>query len=601
MVESDNTLINLSFSMHSGPGTFALLLGSGISQGAGIPTGWDIVLDLIRRLATLEGDPDIENPEQWFEEKYREPPKYSYLIDRVAPSQVERRNLLKKYIEPTAEEREQGLKVPSLSHKSIAQLVKNGNIRLILTTNIDQLLETALKEEVGITPAVIFNDDTLNGAMPYVHEECTIVKLHGDYMDTRIKNTPDELAQYSEKMNTFLDRIFDEFGLVICGWSANWDVALRDALNRRNNRRFSTYWAYRHDLSDDASRLKDHLHAIPLPIENADQFFQKLSENIEALRTFERPHPLSVPLAIAQVKKYVADDKYHILLHDFLQDETNRLCEQTKSDRFQIKGLLIPGERYKEIFQNRMHDYEELLKMSIGIFSTYVFFGINKSPKPVVNVIERLLETPCREGESRFVNLQYYPAYLLNYSIGITALDAENFPALFSLLTKPQYRGNGRQQTSLQLLNVWNVFDHDADRFVPTPREDINYFTPVSDYLCEFLYEQLKNLIPDGRKFEETFDLFEYLKGLTYVDQNFADLTNERVHGPIGRFKWKYRRLYELAGMTSPIDVFLQRGISQGNDWSLLKAGFFNGSVERLNACKSAYDNYLKTVGQHWI
>jgi hypothetical protein len=58
--------------------------------------------------------------------------------------------------------------------------------------------------------------------------------------------------------------------------------------------------------------------------------------------------------------------------------------------------------------------------------------------------------------------------------------------------------------------------------------------------------------------------------------------------------------LYELAGITSPIDKFIQDGISQGNDWGLLRAGFFDGSVERLTACKTAYDNYLKTVGQHW-
>lgn len=599
MSETNDTLINLSFSMHSGPGTFALLLGSGISQGAGIPTGWDIVLDLIRRLATIEGESSIDNPEQWYEGKYHESPKYSLLIEKVAPSPISRRNLLKHYIEPTDEQREQGLKIPSQSHKAIAQLVKNRTVRVILTTNIDQLLETALKE-MGITPVVIFNDDSLEGAIPYVHSECTIIKLHGDYLDTRIKNTPDELAHYSGKMNTCLDRIFEDFGLVICGWSANWDTALRDALYRRQNRRFSSYWAYRQDLSSDASTLKDHLQAIPLQIETSDNFFQKLSENIGSLQTFERPHPLSVTLAVAQVKKYIVDDKYHILLHDFLQDETSRLCDQIKSDQFQTNGLQIPRERYKEFFQNRMHGYEEFLKIPIGIFSNYVFFGINKSPEPVVSLIERLLEIPYNSGDSRYVNLQYYPAYVLNYSIGIAAVHSENYPALFSLLTKPQFHGNGRPKTSLQLLNVWYVFDNDAHKLVPTPQEDTNYYTPVSDYLCKFLYGEMKNLIPDRRKFEVTFDLFEYLFGLIYVDQNFPDLTHERIHGSIGRFKWKYR-LYGLADRPSPIEEFFQHGISKGNNWGLLKAGFFSGTVERLMACKTAYDAYLNTVNQHWL
>jgi len=597
MPDQNDTLINLSFSMHSGPGTLALLLGSGISQGAGIPTGWDIVLDLIKKLATLEGEPNIENPEQWFKERYHEEPKYSFLVGRIAPSQTDRRNLLKNYIEPNEEDQEKGSKVPSQSHKAIAQLVKNCNVRVILTTNIDQLLETALKE-IGITPIVIFNDDSLEGAMPYVHSECTIIKLHGDYLDTRIKNTPDELAQYSEKMNAYLDRILEEFGLVICGWSANWDIALRDALYRRNNWRFSTYWAYKQDLSSYASNLKEHLEAISLQIENADKFFQKLSENIDALKRFERPHPLSVPLAIAQVKKFIVEDKYRIQLHDLFQEEINNLYNQLRSERFNIKDLKIPNDQYRSVFQKRMQEYEELLKMSIGIFSTYAFHGTMHSPKPIVDAIERLLQMPYQEGLATFIKLQHYPAYLLNYSIGIAALEAENYNALFSLLTKPQNNENSIPGNSLQLLQTWNVFGSAAD-FVPTPLDKMRSRTPVNDHIFEFLCEQLKVLIGDSKKYENTFDLFEYLLGLTYVDQNFPDLTNSQVHGTIGRFKWKYGRWSRFVDQKSPIDIFFQEGISQENNWVLLKAGFFNGSVERLIACKSAYDKYLESLGQY--
>ena len=39
-----------------------------------------------------------------------------------------------------------------------------------------------------------------------------------------------------------LDRVFDEFGLVVCGWSGDWDIALRRAMERCASRRFSTYW-----------------------------------------------------------------------------------------------------------------------------------------------------------------------------------------------------------------------------------------------------------------------------------------------------------------------------------------------------------------------
>jgi len=58
-------------------------------------------------------------------------------------------------------------------------------------------------------------------------------------------NTPAELAEYDKPMNSILDRVFDEYSLVVCSWSGVYDTALRDALKRRRSRRFTTYWASR--------------------------------------------------------------------------------------------------------------------------------------------------------------------------------------------------------------------------------------------------------------------------------------------------------------------------------------------------------------------
>jgi hypothetical protein len=596
MPDANDTLINLSFSMHSGPGTFALLLGSGISQGAEIPTGWEIVRDLIRQLATLEGEPDIDNPEQWFEEKYHEAPKYSFLIERVAPSPTDRQNLLKQYIEPTDSQREQGSKVPSQSHKSIAQLVKNGTVRIILTTNIDRLLETALGE-VGITPVVIFNDDSLKGAMPYVHSPCTIIKLHGDYLDSRIKNTPDELAKYSDKMNTCLDRIFDEFGLVICGWSAKWDLALRDALYRRQNRRFSSYWVYPQKLSSEASDLKDHLRAIPLPIENADKFFQKLSENIEALQAFERPHPLSVPLAIAQVKKFVAEDKYRVQLHDLVQDEVNKLCEELNSDRFKTEGLGITDDNFKIEFQKRIQEYENSAAMAIGIFSTLTYFDNSKVAPLISGNIMRLARRPRNGGH--FVDLQLYPALLVSYTIGIAAIETQNYRALAALLLDTKCDDYGRKRSIPKCLNVWDVFSQRSYKLIPIENAE-NLHTPASDYLLKTLCKPLSHIIHDKQRYEESFNIFEYILGLVCVDLETPDLSSARIWGPAGRFGWCYNLEYKFSKIPTPIDEFFRKGIAQGSNWGLLKAGFFNGSIDRLNECKSVYDTFLESVVSKW-
>ena len=128
-----NPLVALSSSLHAGPRTFALLLGSGISTGAGVPSGWDVVLDLIRRYAVLQSSDAGEDPVSWYRNHADGDPSYSALLAELAPSPVDRRNLLKQYFEPTEEERANGLKVPVAAHHAIAQLVsKPGSTVLVV-------------------------------------------------------------------------------------------------------------------------------------------------------------------------------------------------------------------------------------------------------------------------------------------------------------------------------------------------------------------------------------------------------------------------------------------------------------------------------------
>ena len=247
-------LISLAFSLYSNKGAYALLLGSGVSRSAAIPTGWEVVLDLVRKVAKLEDEDPEPDPAAWFVSKHGTEAEYSKLLDIVARTSTERQQLLRSYFEPTEAERSQGLKTPTAGHRAIAGLASKGYVRVIITTNFDRLLEKAM-DELGVTPTVISTPDQIAGALPLVHSGITIIKLHGDYLDTRIKNTAKELARYSPKLNALLDRILDEYGLIVCGWSADWDIALREAIERCVTRRFTTYWSTRAALSSHAKRL----------------------------------------------------------------------------------------------------------------------------------------------------------------------------------------------------------------------------------------------------------------------------------------------------------------------------------------------------------
>jgi SIR2-like domain len=229
--------IQLAFNIHSSPGVFALLLGSGVSRSAEIPTGWEVMLELIRKVAALESADCEPDPEKWYAECHGEEPNYSSLLDRLAPTPALRQQLLRSYFEPTEDERDQGKKLPTRAHHAITSLVRSGALRVIITINFDRLIETAL-EAGGITPTIISSPDDVDGATPIVHAGCTVIKVHGDYLDTRIKNSPSELECYDERMDRLLDRVLDDFGLIVCGWSAQYDTALRTAIRRAPSRRY---------------------------------------------------------------------------------------------------------------------------------------------------------------------------------------------------------------------------------------------------------------------------------------------------------------------------------------------------------------------------
>ena len=231
----------LALSLHHSPGVHAILVGSGLSRAAGIPTGWEITIDLIRRLAALDRVTEHEDWPRWYGEKYGKEPSYSEILDALASTQAERRSILHSHIDPPAGN---DIRKPTKAHHAIAQLIASNAVRVVITTNFDRLIENALRD-AGVEATVIASNDAISGATPLVHARCTLIKVHGDYLDARIKNTDAELDDYSPAMNALLDQVFDNFGLLVVGWSGEWDTALRSAILRAPSRRYPFYWAAR--------------------------------------------------------------------------------------------------------------------------------------------------------------------------------------------------------------------------------------------------------------------------------------------------------------------------------------------------------------------
>ena len=94
--------VMLATAVHAQPGVYALLLGSGVSTGAGVPTGWGVVRELIRRAAAAQAPDDEtaahkahDDPESWWiEHGGGEPLGYSNLLAALAPTPAARQALL---------------------------------------------------------------------------------------------------------------------------------------------------------------------------------------------------------------------------------------------------------------------------------------------------------------------------------------------------------------------------------------------------------------------------------------------------------------------------------------------------------------------------
>ncbi len=265
--------------MQSNRGVYALLLGSGISISSGIPTGWGVVCDLIKKLAELHGEEAGEEPWVWYENKFNKQADYSELLDSLASTPTERSKILTTYFEPNAKEREQAKKLPSPAHRAIANLISAGIIKVIITTNFDRLLEKALSD-ININPRVATSTHDINGLPSLVHmERPLIIKVNGDYLDTRIKNTPEELRHYEPEMNSLLQKIFSEYGLIISGWSGRYDTALIECYRSSINKKLSTFWVDPSGLSGgvrDLLELRDGTYIKA----TSDEFFPNLAEKL---------------------------------------------------------------------------------------------------------------------------------------------------------------------------------------------------------------------------------------------------------------------------------------------------------------------------------
>lgn len=323
-------LLPLAATLHATPGSHALLLGAGASVASGMPSAWDVEQELVRRVATLRGVDagDLgEDPHAWYQNAFGVAATYESLLEQLAPTQLERQRLLTEFFEPRsgADDPAEG-REPTAGHRAVARLVAAGSIRVVITLNFDRLIEQALRE-VGVDPVVVASASDVAGLAPVRLVPALVIHLHGDYLTaTTMRNTTAELAGYEPDIEAFVEQLLRDHGLVLVGWSAKYDPALRAVLTRSLTRQFTSYWVEPGRFSATAEHLRQ-LHGIVAVPASADAALGALADAVAALRDRAARHPLTTAVAVATAKRGLAGSTTAIGVHDLLRAELTTLAE----------------------------------------------------------------------------------------------------------------------------------------------------------------------------------------------------------------------------------------------------------------------------------
>lgn len=240
----------------------AWMLGAGASVTAGLPTAYTLTWEFKRQLyCTAHRLPPSRFPnlnEKAFQVRVQshfnatagfpcenDPEEYSFYFQRYLPDEGDRRRHL--------DARLSGIK-PTYGHACLAALLALGRVEAVWTTNFDQLVERAAAQNVfaerlpqGVPVASLDCPDKAvdvfrDGRWP------VLVKLHGDFLYRKLKNTAAELQTQDQTLRKLMSDQCARRGLAVVGYSGRDESvmnALRDALAANDPFPHGLFWFVR--------------------------------------------------------------------------------------------------------------------------------------------------------------------------------------------------------------------------------------------------------------------------------------------------------------------------------------------------------------------
>ena len=288
---------------------------------------------------------------------------------------------------------------------------------------------------------------------------------------------------------------------------------------------------------------------------------------------------------LEKTKEYLSDSRYTIQLDDLVKQEVRQVLLQTSDDSFAVSGTKWSLEE----FQRRLGAYEEIIKALQNIDCYIAYYGKLEHRSILKNSIIRLTDRlESVGGLMVWLALRWYPVMLMMYSIGIAALEADNYSILSTLFLAKvgsARKNDGAMPLALAIGDPIVELER-AEIFKQLPGHERHY-TARSEYL----QPTLDDILFLGRDYESLFDRFEVLLALVHIDLDQQKSPSNYIWGPIGRFGWKYNHEHD-----NPLKELTLEAAMEKDTWGPISAGLFGGNYSRFKQISDSFSERIASL-----
>ncbi|MDP2858612.1 MAG: hypothetical protein Q8P50_11630 [Bacillota bacterium] len=261
---------------------------------------------------------------------------------------------------------------------------------------------------------MIATPDMARGAMPLTHERCSIIKVNGDYLDLRTKNTLEELAEYAPALRKLLDQVFEDYGLIVSGWSGESDLGLCSIIEGVRGRRFATYWAVHSKAGETAQRLITHRDAVSYGPIDADTLFHGLAERVALMASADRAKAPPPEVQVSLLKRFLAVGNPQLQAHDLVMKEAERVYARASA----LLSTPIPSGGLDQ----RIREYEAAGCPLASMMALTAYWGGASFTTLLSKAVQRAARQPLPHPVPSPMRLALYPALMSFYAAGLSAM-----------------------------------------------------------------------------------------------------------------------------------------------------------------------------------